>query len=148
MANCYLLPWHGLLLFPGVGGGVVAVMWGGAVQFPPQQLRELQTTPHLLLPGGPYPFLLFSFCPRASAQCGGARRAPGPLWLQCQHSRSPAGGRPSPCSNATDALTSAAFRPPARTIMCLSPQAGSPLAWTQDSPISTPLGSELSCTGI
>lgn len=26
VASCYLLPWHGLLLLPGVGGGVMAVM--------------------------------------------------------------------------------------------------------------------------
>ncbi|XP_049761993.1 sorting nexin-22 isoform X4 [Elephas maximus indicus] len=59
--------------------------------------------------------------PRASAQCGGERCAPGPLQLQYQPHQSPARGCLSPCSSTTGALTSPeAFGPPIRTVACLT----------------------------
>ena len=53
---------------------------------------------------------------------------------------------PAPCLQHPG--QSRGLGPPARTGTCLSPQAGPPLAWTQDSPPSIPLAQDSAAAGI
>ena len=66
------------------------------------------------------------------------------LWASAPAQTQPSWKPPAACPRQPG--HSRGLGPPARAVTFLSAQAGSPLAWTQDSPPSTPPGSGLSCS--